>query len=105
MENQHENSSLNASQDYLQEHAPASNWMNKITSAIPDSVKQYGTSAATQVRNMSTTQKVAGGALIAAGAWYLANRSSVNSKIQSAIASRTNAIAGSKTKTKKNTQS
>ncbi len=104
MENQHENSSLNASQEYLKDHAPAGNWMNKITSAIPDSVKQYGNAAATQVKNMSTTQKVAGGALIAAGAWYLANRSSVNNKIQSAISSRTNNTT-SAARTKKSKQS
>jgi len=42
---------------------------------IPNSLKQYGTTAATSVKNMSTTQKVVGGALLAAGAWYLANKS------------------------------
>lgn len=42
---------------------------------IPDSWKQYGTTAATKVKNMSTTQKVIGGALLAAGAWYLSSRS------------------------------
>ena len=42
---------------------------------IPNSLKQYGTTAATSVKNMSTTQKVVGGALIAAGAWYFANKS------------------------------
>ena len=42
---------------------------------IPDSLKQYGNTAATRVKNMSTTQKVLGGALLAAGAWYLSNRS------------------------------
>jgi len=45
--------------------------MNKI----PDSIKQYGTTAATSVKNMSTTQKVVGGAILAAGAWYIANKS------------------------------
>ena len=42
---------------------------------IPDSLKQYGNTAATKVKNMTTTQKVLGGALLAAGAWYLSNRS------------------------------
>ncbi len=87
MENQHDNSSLTASQDYLQEHMPAKNgnWMNRVTSAIPNSFN----SAFTQVKGMSTTQKVAGGAILAAGAWYLANRTTVNGKIQQMIATRT----------------
>jgi hypothetical protein len=42
---------------------------------IPDSLKQYGNTAAARVKNMSTTQKVIGGALLAAGAWYLSSRS------------------------------
>ncbi|WP_026462419.1 hypothetical protein [Adhaeribacter aquaticus] len=91
MENQEAPSSLTASQEYLQEHVPANNggWMNKATSAVrnlPTSLGNYGTTAATHVKNMSTTQKIAGGALIAASAYYLANRSTVNNKIQSAIA-------------------
>jgi len=45
---------------------------------IPDSLKQYGTTAASKVKNMSTTQKVLGGALIAAGAWYLSSRSKMD---------------------------
>lgn len=42
---------------------------------IPDSVKQYGTTAAAKVKGLSTTQKVIGGALIAIGAAYLSKRS------------------------------
>ncbi|MDB5263658.1 MAG: hypothetical protein JWQ14_2941 [Adhaeribacter sp.] len=45
---------------------------------IPESWKQYGNTAASKVKNMSTTQKVLGGALIAAGAWYLSSRSKSN---------------------------
>jgi len=48
---------------------------NVNLNSIPDSLKQYGTTAASKVKNMSTTQKVLGGALIAAGAWYLSSRS------------------------------
>ncbi len=48
---------------------------NVNLNSIPDSLKEYGTTAASKVKNMSTTQKVIGGALIAAGAWYLSSRS------------------------------
>ena len=97
MENQEAPSSLTASQEYLQEHVPANNgntgWINKATSAfkninlknVPSSIGQYGTTAATRVKNMSTTQKIAGGALLAAGAYYLANRNMVNTRIQTAL--------------------
>ncbi|MGV3639909.1 MAG: hypothetical protein ACO1NZ_05270 [Adhaeribacter sp.] len=82
MENQMDNSALNASQDYLNEHAQSSNWMSKATSwmgnvdmnKLPESLKQYGATAADRVKNMSTTQKVVGGAILAAGAWYLASK-------------------------------
>lgn len=82
MENQMDNSALHASQDYLNEHAQSSNWMSKATSwmgnvdmnKLPESLKQYGTTAADKVKNMSTTQKVVGGAILAAGAWYLASK-------------------------------
>ena len=82
MENQMDNSALNASQDYLNEHAKSSNWMSKATSwmgnvdmnKLPESLKQYGATAADKVKNMSTTQKVVGGAILAAGAWYLASK-------------------------------
>lgn len=99
MENQHNIPSMNASQDYTQGDmsASGSNWMNKMGSLIPNSFN----SAASQVKNMSTTQKVAGGAILAAGAWYLANRSTVNHKIQEVIASRTKSTDNSTTKAKK----
>jgi len=53
----------------------ASVFSNIDMNKIPDSIKQYGTTAATSVKNLSTTQKVVGGALLAAGAWYIANKS------------------------------
>jgi hypothetical protein len=83
MENQMDNSAMNASQDYLNENAQSSNnWMSRATSwmgnvdinKLPGSIKQYGATAADKVKNMSTTQKVVGGALLAAGAWYLASK-------------------------------
>lgn len=51
---------------------------------IPDSLKQYGNTAVTSVKNMSTTQKVIGGALLAAGAWYLSSRSKSDFKATNA---------------------
>lgn len=77
-----DNSAMNASQDYLNEHAQSSNWMSRATTwmgnvdinKLPDSLKQYGATAADKVKNMSTTQKVVGGAILAAGAWYLASK-------------------------------
>ena len=51
---------------------------------IPDSLKQYGNTAASKVKNMSTTQKVLGGALLAAGAWYLSSRSKSDFKAKNA---------------------
>jgi hypothetical protein len=82
MENQMDNSAMNASQDYLNDHAQSSNWMSRATSwmgnvdmnKLPESLKQYGATAADKVKNMSTTQKVVGGAILAAGAWYLASK-------------------------------
>jgi hypothetical protein len=98
MDNQMDNSALNASQDYLNEHAPSSNsWMSKATSwmgnvdinKLPNSLKQYGTTAADKVKNMSTTQKVVGGALLAAGAWYLASKNKTGFRPNAAHATRT----------------
>jgi hypothetical protein len=82
MENQMDNPAMNASQDYLNEHSQSSNWMSRATSwmgnvdinKLPESLKQYGSTAADKVKNMSTTQKVVGGAILAAGAWYLASK-------------------------------
>lgn len=114
MEDQEVQSALTASQDYLQEHVPATSkgsWMNRVTAAIPDSVKQYSNTALTSVKGLSTTQKVAGGAIIAAGALYLANRNTVNNKVQQAWVSRSltsNNPDGSsqqRTKTKKKSKS
>lgn len=51
---------------------------NVNLNSIPDSLKEYGNTAASKVKNMSTTQKVIGSALIAAGAWYLSSRSKSN---------------------------
>ncbi len=42
---------------------------------VPDQLKQFGNSAAGRVKNMSTTQKVIGGALLLWGANYLSKRS------------------------------
>jgi hypothetical protein len=42
---------------------------------IPDTLKQYGDKAVKTVNNMSTTQKVIGGALLVLGAGYLSRRS------------------------------
>ena len=53
----------------------ASVFSNIDVKQIPNSLKQYGTTASTSVKNLSTTQKVVGGALLAAGAWYIANKS------------------------------
>jgi len=82
MENQMNNSGQNQMGGTAGNTASGS-LMDKATSMlgnvnlnnIPDSLKQYGTTAATKVKNMSTTQKVIGGALLAAGAWYLSSRS------------------------------
>ena len=68
----------------------ASVFSNIDVKQIPNSLKQYGTTAATSVKNLSTTQKVVGGALIAAGAWYFANKSkTAGYKSSTAHASRT----------------
>jgi hypothetical protein len=82
MENQMNNSGQNQMGGNAGSNASGS-LMDKATSMlgnmnlnnIPDSLKQYGNTAATKVKNMSTTQKVIGGAILAAGAWYLSNRS------------------------------
>lgn len=55
---------------------------------LQNSLKQYGTTATNSVKSMSTTQKVLGGALIAAGAWYLTKRSKPTYKANAAHASR-----------------
>jgi hypothetical protein len=97
MENQMDNSALNASQDYLNEHAKPASWMSKATSwmgnvdvnKLPDSLKQYGATAADKVKNMSTTQKVVGGAILAAGAWYLASKNKTGFRPNAAHATRT----------------
>jgi hypothetical protein len=98
MENQMDNSAMNASQDYLNQHAPSGgNWMSRATSwmgnvdinKLPNSLKQYGTTAADKVKNMSTTQKVVGGALLAAGAWYLASKNKTGFRPNAAHATRT----------------
>lgn len=59
----------------------AKEWVNKdsITDVIsqvkvPQSVKDAGTGALAKVKGLSTTQKVVGGALLAAGVGYLATR-------------------------------
>jgi len=68
----------------------ASMFSNIDMKQIPTSLKQYGNTAATSVKNMSTTQKVVGGALLAAGAWYIANKSkNGNYNTTAAHASRT----------------
>ena len=98
MENQMDNSARNASQEYLNEHAKSSNnWMSKATSwmgnvdmkKVPDSLKQYGATAADKVKNMSTTQKVVGGAILAAGAWYLASKNKTGFRPNAAHTTRT----------------
>lgn len=61
---------------------------NVNLNSIPDSLKQYGNTAASKVKNMSTTQKVLGGALLAAGAWYLSSRSKSDYSANSAHAAR-----------------
>ncbi|GEO02838.1 hypothetical protein AAE02nite_05020 [Adhaeribacter aerolatus] len=73
----------NTASDSLMDKA-ASMFGNMNLNNIPDSLKQYGNTAATKVKNMSTTQKVIGGALLAAGAWYLSNRSKSDYKTNSA---------------------
>lgn len=92
MEDQNEEvqSALTASQDYLQDHVPAASknsWMSKVN-GIPNSLMQYGNTALTSFKGLSTTQKVASGAIIAAGAYYFTNRTMVNGKIQQAWTSR-----------------
>ena len=96
-QNQEVQSALTASQDYLHEHVPAASknsWMSKVN-GIPNSLMQYGNTALTSVKGLSTAQKVAGGAIIAAGALYLANRNTVNSKVQQAWTSRSLTSPGS----------
>ena len=67
----------------------ASLFNNVDVKQIPTSLKQYGNTAAASVKNLSTTQKVVGGALLAAGAWYLAKQQKGNFKSNAAHASRT----------------
>lgn len=45
---------------------------------MPDQLKQLGTTAAGKVKNLSTTQKIIGGALLLWGANYLSKRSKIN---------------------------
>ncbi|WP_026461870.1 hypothetical protein [Adhaeribacter aquaticus] len=67
----------------------ATSWFENVDmNKVPDSLKQYGTTAADTVKSMSTTQKVLGGAIIAAGAWYLSSRSKNNFKMNAAHAAR-----------------
>ncbi len=42
---------------------------------VPNQLKQFGNTAAGKVKNMSTTQKIIGGALLLWGANYLSKRS------------------------------
>ncbi len=100
MENQKNNSGQNQ-MGGTADNMASGNLMDKATSMfgnmnlnnIPSSLKQYGTNAASTVKNMSTTQKVLGGALLAAGAWYLSSRSktgfSTNSAAHAARRSKT----------------
>ena len=57
-------------------------------SKIQNTWKQYGTTATSKVKNMSTTQKVVGGALLAAGAWYLSQRNKLSYRTNAAHATR-----------------
>ena len=45
---------------------------------VPEKLKQYGDMAMKKVNNLSTTQKVIGGALLLLGAGYLTRRSKFN---------------------------
>lgn len=82
-QNQMSGSAANTSSGSLMDKA-SSVLGNVNLNGIPDSLKQYGSTAATKVKNMSTTQKVIGGALLAAGAWYLTSRSKSDFKTNSA---------------------
>jgi len=57
----------------------AKDWVNKgsmteMLGQLPESVKGAGTDALDKVKKLSTTQKIVGGALLAAGVGYLATR-------------------------------
>src|SRR5688572_27944582 len=45
---------------------------------LPEKLKEYGAMAAQKVKNMSTTQKVIGGAILLISAGYLTRRSNIN---------------------------
>lgn len=91
MENNLHNSDQNQTGAYGGLIDKATSLFNSVdVNKIPDSLKQYGTTAANKVKNMSTTQKVVGGALIAAGAWYLASKSKTSYRTNAAHAAREN---------------
>ncbi len=91
MENNLHNSDQNQTGAYGGLVDKATSLLNNVdVNKIPDSLKQYGTTAASKVKNLSTTQKVLGGALIAAGAWYLASKSKTNYRANAAHAARDN---------------
>ena len=88
-----DNNNLNQDQSTAQSGGilgkAASLFNNVDMKQIPTSLKQYGNTAASTVKNMSTTQKVVGGALLAAGAWYLAKQQKGGYKASAAHSTRT----------------
>lgn len=76
MENQNNNANQNQMGGANSILDKASSLLGNVDlSKVQDSIKQYSTTATNSVKSMSTTQKLVGGALIAAGAWYLSKRS------------------------------
>ncbi len=57
-----------------------------LASELPQSVRTLGTKLANGVRGLSTTQKIVGGAVLAAGLGWLATRSSRNARTADAEA-------------------